>query len=692
MAYRILLAIFFVITLQAVFAQTDVENKLKLAMWTNPPAEFKTTEVPEKWKNESAVVLALEREYIGDFSNKMSGLTPTRFYVEKLNTHLRIKLLDKAAVVDYSDLSFDDKIVRTNMFGRASKYRVIGIKVIKPDGSGKEVDLSTAVKTDVTDDNELKIPIPNLEPGDIIDYYVAVKDESVQMPDFGDEIMLEGKYPIVSNTFRFSIPHQFDFKTFPQNGAPDFKKQVVKNDEIYELKISMQEKAPDLLWDYEYRTMPHIRYKIGSNVKSHNPKYDAEKMVESFGGIPMDIGIMEDFVKLSLKKEKDPKKLTREIFYLLRNPIYKKALFDIEQGDPLNTGYVPNKFFYYMDKFLTAHQIKHEVLLTSSRSYGPIPSIVNFSSCDLLIKVNTTPPIYISRPTPFAMPNDLPYLLEGTEAVSNLTKTSYRKIPETTAAENIETTTFTIAVVPDDITKLQVKRNVVAKGHNKAPNQYAVFTNYDYMMAYNLPKYQVQSSRLMGGIIKQYNKEKDKFEQRQAQDYNERDTRMKEELERDTEGKVSDYKLTVKSIGMWDEAPDTDYTDEFVLETMTKKAGPNMIVELGRFIGGQTAIKDEQLTRTRDVYMDYARTFALDITFTIPEGYELEGVENLNKKVETDAGGFVSTGAIVGNQLKVTTKKYYNKNQYTAAEWSKLTGFLAAAVEFQKVKVLLKKK
>jgi hypothetical protein len=188
---RILLAVLLITTAHNLSAQSDVERKLKLAMWTNAPAEFKSTAVPEKWKNESAVVLALEREYIGDFATKMSG----RLYVEKLNIHFRIKLLDKAAVTNFSDLSFNDKTVRTNMFGRASAYKVIGIKGIKPNGTEKEVDLTKAVKADVTSDKDLKIPIPNLEQGDIIDYYIATKDEGA-MPDFGDEILLEGRYPI----------------------------------------------------------------------------------------------------------------------------------------------------------------------------------------------------------------------------------------------------------------------------------------------------------------------------------------------------------------------------------------------------------------------------------------------------------------------------------------------------------------
>ena len=55
------------------FAQTEAEKKIREEMWERPLPEFKTTQVPDKWKNESAVLLALQREYISDFTTKMRG-------------------------------------------------------------------------------------------------------------------------------------------------------------------------------------------------------------------------------------------------------------------------------------------------------------------------------------------------------------------------------------------------------------------------------------------------------------------------------------------------------------------------------------------------------------------------------------------------------------------------------------------
>jgi len=680
---RILFAALIFCAAQSLLAQSKAEENIKEEMWTNPPPEFKTTDVPEKWKNESAVVLALERKYVGDFAIRGIG----KFYAEKLNLHFRIKLLDKAAVTDYSELSFNDKTVHTNMFGRASSYHIIGIKVIKPNGTGKEVDLSKGVKNDSGSDKDMKIPIPNLEPGDIIDYFVAIKDQSEAMPNFGDEVILEGKYPIVTSLVSFSIPHQFELYSKPYNGAPDLKKTTVKNDEIWSLRVEMQEKQPDLLWDYEYRTSPQVRFSIASSGEEFNARSRTDNLLRRFDMNTSDVGPIEDYINGNFKKEKDPKKITEEVFLLLRNPIYKKAYYSTPQDDPLNQYYASDLFFALVDKTLKRRHIGYEILLASSRTYGPMSSVVNFSPCDFLIKVNTNPPIYLQRPSPFTLPGDVPYYFEGMEAMTSVSQVA---IPASTKEQNTNITTMKLSLDPADATKLKVERTNIAKGHTKLSHQYLVFTNYDYLKAYDQPKYQVESSRLLGGIIKDYNKEKKKLEQRMTQDYNERDEHLKQDIESSMDVKVSDYKFTLKNIGMWPDKPDTEYNDSFTLENITKKAGPNTILELGKLIEKQTELKPEQKTRTRDVHMDYARSFLQEMTFTIPEGYSIEGLEAFNKNVVNDAGGFVSSATVTGNTLTLKTNKFYNKNYYAAADWSKITPFLAAAAEFYNAKILLK--
>jgi hypothetical protein len=674
-----------------VFSQSDIEKKIKQDLWVNCPKEFKSTAIPDKWKNESAVVLAFHREYIGDFTTKVTGLANvSRFYIEKLNFHYRIKVLDKAAVTDFSDISFNSKTIKSNLFGRASTYRVIGIKVIKPDGTEKEVDLTKAVKADVTSDKELKIPIPNLETGDIIDYFIALRDESPNMPDFGDELLMETKYPVVSNTVSFSIPHQFTLHSNSYNGAPSFTKEQKDRDVIYTLKDEMREKSPDLIWHAPLLSAPHIRYRITNTTIQPNVQAEAKNMLSSITYNPSDIGMMVDFIDGNFKKTKDQNLLIKEMFYLLRNPIYMKAYYNIELGDPLGESSSPNRFFLLADKYLNKYKINHDLIMAPMRDYGPWKNLVNMDACEFFIKIHANPSVYIPRPGPFTLLNEIPYAFEGTDGVSEFTNDI--KLASTTPEQNATVTKLQVTLNPEDDAQLNVKREILAKGHNKRVHQYLIFTNYDYMKAYDLPKYQVQSSGLMKGILKEFNKEKTKYEQRLTQDYHERDERIKKEIEGEMDVKVIDYKnLNIKNIGMWDTAPDTEYSDEYTIENLTKKVGKNLLLDIGKLIESQTEIKDEQKKRSRPVHMAYARSFANEITFNIPAGYKVEGIENLNMKAENETGGFISTASLSGSTLTVKTRKYYNRNNYSAEEWPKLLPFLEAANTFFTSKVLLKK-
>jgi hypothetical protein len=677
-------------------AQTEVEKKLKDEIWKNASAEFNVVEVPEKWKNESAVILALKREYVGDLATKMTGLNVNRFYVEKISIHFRIKLLDKAAVEEFSELSFDNKKIKTNLFGRSSTYHVVGIKVIKPNGSEKEVDLSNAVKSDAGSNKDLKIPIPNLVMGDILDYFIALKDESMSMPNFGDEDLLEQSYPVVSNTISFKIPEQFNMYTETFNGAPSFKKEKQERDLIYTLKDEMRDKAPDLIWNFDYRTAPHIRYKISSDFKKPDMKLSAENVLDSYQFNTSNIGFIEDFMNGNFKKEKDPQKLVYELCYLLNNPIYKKAYFNIPQGDPIRSNYTPDLYFLLINKYLIKHKIDHEVMIVSNRQYGKFADLVSLSACDFMIKVKTDPPIYIPRPSAFTIPNEIPYVFQDMEAVTKSFvghETARDKtLGSTTMEENSTTTKLVLSLVEDDNTKVNVKRDITVKGKSKSYHQYMVFTNYDYLKEYDLPKYQVESSRLLGELIGDYNKEKKKFEQRQAQDYNERDARVKDYLEHEMDLKVSEYKkISVSSIGMWHHSPETKYDDEFTVENLSKKAGPNLIISMGKVIEKQTLVKDEDKIRTRDVYMVFPRMFSYDISLTVPEGYTVEGLENFNKKVENELGGFVSNATLQGNVINIKTKKYYTTDYCKGEAWPKIVAYLDAALEFYNTKLLLKK-
>jgi hypothetical protein len=126
----------------AVFGQTESEKRIvREKMWQLPDAGFTQTQVPDKWKNESAVVLYRSMEY------EVKKEVFLNYVYENLYTRNRIKLLDQAAVKDFSEMSFDASTSQLmDAFGASNKVNVfVGIKVIKPGGQEREVTLKEAV-------------------------------------------------------------------------------------------------------------------------------------------------------------------------------------------------------------------------------------------------------------------------------------------------------------------------------------------------------------------------------------------------------------------------------------------------------------------------------------------------------------------------------------------------------------------
>jgi hypothetical protein len=146
------------------------------------------------------------------------------------------------------------------------------------------------------------------------------------------------------------------------------------------------------------------------------------------------------------------------------------------------------------------------------------------------------------------------------------------------------------------------------------------------------------------------------------------------------------------NLGVRHTAPDFVYSSSFNLGGLVKKAGNNIIVEIGKIQGQPFVVKQEQRKRDVDVYMPFARSIEYNIEFEIPEGYTAEGIAALNKKVENETGFFTVEANGTDKLITIKLKKHYLHNFEPAKNWDKLILFMDAANEWANAKVLLKKK
>src|SRR5215471_9522555 len=102
----------------------------------NIETEFKVTTVPDKWKNESAVIIAQKTEYL--FTRLSSGKNYSTIVRINEYIHKRVKLQDKNALEKFS----------TFKYVTMGKDGNVAYKIIKSSGREEAVDMKSAVEDD----------------------------------------------------------------------------------------------------------------------------------------------------------------------------------------------------------------------------------------------------------------------------------------------------------------------------------------------------------------------------------------------------------------------------------------------------------------------------------------------------------------------------------------------------------------
>jgi len=124
---------------------------------------------------------------------------------------------------------------------------------------------------------------------------------------------------------------------------------------------------------------------------------------------------------------------------------------------------------------------------------------------------------------------------------------------------------------------------------------------------------------------------------------------------------------------------------------MVKIAGDNLLVSVPGLAGQQLFISPDERKRDVDAYMGFPRSLRNIINFTIPAGYKVVGIQNLNMNIDNETGTFAVQASVEGNTLNILVKKIYKQTTVKKENWSRFVEMLDAAYNFSQKKVLLKK-
>lgn len=129
--------------------------------------------------------------------------------------------------------------------------------------------------------------------------------------------------------------------------------------------------------------------------------------------------------------------------------------------------------------------------------------------------------------------------------------------------------------------------------------------------------------------------------------------------------------------------------------SIIEKAGNKYLLKVGELIGPQAEMYQEKARKT-DIVHDHNMVYNRSIKITIPEGYEVSGLEKLNMNeiypLDNPSISFVSSFTQTGNSIEITVKEQYDDMLFDKAEIDEFRRIINAAANFNKIVVRLVKK
>lgn len=703
------------------FAQSKEEIEVKDFFWGTNDTYKNAIDIPEKWSNESAVIIYKNENY--DFHKFGKNVT----YITSVRK--RIKLLDKASVEEFSEFSYKKRFSSNKGYSFGSKGKnIIGVKVIKPNGSEIIIDIE---KEAVVVDGETKVAIANLEVGDIIDYYFYRKEPFKSSYAFGFEPVertLREEYPTMEYKLFFETENDFFINFNSYNGAPELTNTPTEKSSIrrYEMIAENVDRYSSERWVYPLVERPSYKFqvyfarsgKFEKRAEAFLPKKEeqikknvtSEEVLELYDYIyPYgDLRDVERFLK-GKSYDSDTEKVTA-IYYYMRHYHLTRYLeaFLIKEAGIIDTPfgvYSDNSMFFnnettfikYFLAVLKDNKIKYDLLLSQKRYDGSLDDLLIKKNLNAVIKAKTNPPVYIKFFSPHSTVNQFTALLEGADAYALPVnkKWDFRQIEKTTIPNSSHVDNETKKEITLDLNEefnsFILTSKVSYKGHEKEDEQFDRLIIKDYVVE----DHKMFGTKSFTDLVRKAKRPRIKKELNAV--YEKLLKKQEESFEEDAQSEygideIEDYTYEIDETGRYHKNSPFSFTESFkTKDALIKKAGPNFIIEMGKLIGSQIDVSIEEKARLENIYMEYPRSYNYHIVFNIPEGYTISGLDNLNKSVDNSTGAFISTAKIVENQLIITTSKQYKHNYESKSNWNLMRDFLIEAHQFTNEKILLKK-
>lgn len=724
----------------ALYAQNNLSysqkaTEIKKSVWEKQNPIFDSNSVPEKYSNESAVVLARSFDMQRISGGKFKFMVITAASVAQTNKTTtwreKIKINDKTALDHYSTLEYDkiiDKTVSFYYLNMKDKKEVfVGVKILKP--SGKEIIVNTneevILANNKKSDKSGKLAIPDLQVGDILDYYIStvqVKEGDQDEAENRYTFLLAGEYPVLNYSYKFQYSKKLNVFYLSVNGAP--KEVVTTNadkDQIVTYHGKDIPKYKSEIWSSPYRDLPY--FCISSSFQNKFSEFLSGNSLASLTKVDPKLSSLDNYINnyeatfntRFVYKDDYLQDHTKD--YFKSTKAFKSAPLDSVLKVLYNTWkysafcfYNSNDFDAKSINFRTANtkantrrvcralcdmKIPHDILIVSSRFANSLNEVFENDDWQTLIRVNGPAPRYLCFNSVNTAFNEIPIEFQGEKAIvlSPKRKGDYNFdftrsetiIPASKQDDNTLVEKLNVDFIKDDMQKLLIKRNVKENGFMRLSDQ----LNLCYVE--DIDKEITQA--IDGGELKDRFSDKKKYNEVQLAINNGRKdiktnfiTELTDQFDQEPKS-VTDYKI-IKS-GILN--TELEYESNFIMDNFVKKAGSNYILDIGKLIGKISKVKDEEKVRITNIYMPGARSLSYNINVEIPSGYKLSGATDLNTNITNGFGSFNVLSKVDGQKLIVDVKRVYIQSFIDKKDWNEVVRLIDAAGNFFEQKVLLEK-
>ncbi len=675
------------------------EEKTINEIWarTDMP-EFNEFTLDDKYKDEPVIFLARYDEFIGKERAIVTGnILPIT--IKKLSRYL-VKINDNSAIKSFSEIEYKNY---------SQQYKsVVGIRIHKQDGTLVELNpndyikVSTNLKSKKTKSNVSKIAVPNLQKGDIVDYFIYQEIDLLFSEQF--EYPISGFAPIQKYRFHgefntmqkswYWLPKSIKATESTNNGTDllDFKLTDIAKREKQSFNAPYRDE-PRLKLAFAKYISPCKKSPIEKELKSLNRMTKettpnrVNDIINNYAGIYSKAPTLSWLYRRAYKNIQSALKK-----HLAETPnmpdkqkadeIYNYLCFASRtQGITLDT----KSFWQFFSDLTSSFGITHMQGCVYDRYSGEWESHLFDSDYDFTLRINDGTYYYpVSSLTPCAI--DKPSIYEGMEAImvnagnktmkykacKDYNKLVHKKINVTPAEKNRYEYAINVALDKSDANALDIDRTVSVFGSHKSDIRDNLGTLHDWdsimRIHFKIQENFEEDAKKNGMTAEKISQYKSYFAQESHNQRKDFEKEAKEYFANHVDT-VSTY--TIKSYGLFSDKPAFIYSSSTKVGELVKSTPDCKIISVGRLIKDLdfSSLKKE---RKSDVAIKSTSQTIYKITLDIPTGYKVEDLSQLQSNVSNSCGAFASNAKVENNKLVLSVDWKINNVEFPAQEWSKL--------------------